>query len=60
MLNEYDIDKLNPRPNPYARELKDMLDLKEHPTAKTGDVIKYMADGQGLYDEYKNSPADHK
>ena len=22
MLEEYDIDKLNPRPNPYAKELK--------------------------------------
>ena len=28
MLEEYDIDKLNPRPNPYARELKKQLTIK--------------------------------
>ena len=28
MLEEYDIDKLNPRPNPYAKELKKQITIK--------------------------------
>lgn len=28
MLKEYDIDKLNPRPNPYAKELKKQVTIK--------------------------------
>ena len=31
MLKEYDIDKLNPRPNPYARELKKQITIKLAP-----------------------------
>ena len=27
MLKEYDIDKLNPRPNPYAKELKKQVTI---------------------------------
>ena len=28
MLKEYDIDKLNPRPNPYVKELKKQVSIK--------------------------------
>lgn len=28
MLEEYDIDKLNPRPNPYAKELKKQITIR--------------------------------
>lgn len=28
MLEEYDIDNLNPRPNPYAKELKKQVTIK--------------------------------
>ena len=28
MRKEYDIDKLNPRPNPYAKELKKPVSIK--------------------------------
>ena len=31
MLEEYDIDKLNPRPNPYAKELKKQVTIKLSP-----------------------------
>ena len=27
MLEEYDIDKLNPRPNPYAKEMKKQVTI---------------------------------
>ena len=37
MLKEYDIDKLNPRPNPYARELKKQVSIKISPS-----VIDYF------------------
>ena len=37
MLEEYDIDKLNPRPNPYAKELKKQVTIKIAPT-----VIDYF------------------
>lgn len=37
MLKEYDIDKLNPRPNPYAKELKKQVTIKITPT-----VIDYF------------------
>lgn len=37
MLEEYDIDKLNPRPNPYAKELKKQVTIKIAPT-----VIEYF------------------
>ena len=32
MLEEYDIDKLNPRPNPYAKELKKQITIKIAPS----------------------------
>ena len=31
MLEEYDIDNLNPRPNPYAKELKKQITIKISP-----------------------------
>ena len=34
MLEEYDIDKLNPRPNPYAKELKKQITIKIAPILK--------------------------
>ena len=37
MLEEYDIDKLNPRPNPYAKELKKQVTIKLSPS-----VIDYF------------------
>ena len=37
MLKEYDIDKLNPRPNPYAKELKKQVTIKISPS-----VIEYF------------------
>jgi len=36
MLEEYDIDELNPRPNPYAKELKKQITIKIAPS-----VIEY-------------------
>ena len=32
MLEEYDIDELNPRPNPYAKELKKQITIKISPS----------------------------
>ena len=32
MLEEYDIDELNPRPNPYAKELKKQVTIKIAPS----------------------------
>lgn len=37
MLEEYDIDKLNPRQNPYAKELKKQVTIKISPS-----VIEYF------------------
>lgn len=37
MLEEYDIDKLNPKPNPYAKELKKQVTIKISPS-----VIEYF------------------
>lgn len=37
MLEEYDIDKLNPRPNPYSKELKKQVTIKISPS-----VIEYF------------------
>lgn len=37
MLEEYDIDNLNPRSNPYAKELKKQITIKIAPT-----VIEYF------------------
>ena len=36
-MSEYDIDKLNPRPNPYAKELKKQITIKISPS-----VIDYF------------------
>ena len=46
MLEEYDIDKLNPRPNPYAKELKKQITIKI-----ATSVIEYFNKRR------KNSPA---
>lgn len=37
MLEEYNIDNLNPRPNPYAKELKKQITIKLAPS-----VIEYF------------------
>lgn len=37
MLEEYDIDQLNPRKNPYAKELKKQVTIKISPS-----VIDYF------------------
>ncbi len=37
MLEEYDIDKLNPRPNPYTKVLKKQVTIKIAPS-----VIDYF------------------
>ena len=37
MLKEYDIDNLNPRSNPYAKELKKQVTIKMSPS-----VINYF------------------
>ena len=37
MLEECDIDRLNPRPNPYAKELKKQITIKIAPS-----VIDYF------------------
>lgn len=39
MLEEYDIDKLNPRKNPYAKELKKQITIKITPY-----VVDYFKD----------------
>ncbi len=32
MLEEYEVEKLNPRPNPYAKELKQQVTIKIAPS----------------------------
>lgn len=39
MLEEYNIDQLNPRANPYAKELKQQITIKLAPS-----VIDYFKD----------------
>ena len=39
MLEEYNIDNLNPRPNPYAKEIKKQITIKISPS-----VIDYFKD----------------
>ena len=46
MLEEYDIDKLNPRPNPYAKELKRQISIKVSPS--TIDYFKNEALETGI------------
>ncbi len=41
MLEEYDLKQLNPRPNPYARELKKQISIKIDP--KTINYFKNQA-----------------
>ncbi len=46
MLEEYDIDRLNPRPNPYAKELKKQVTIKISPTVI--DYFKAQASKVGI------------
>lgn len=46
MLEEYDIDKLNPRPNPYAKELKKQVTIKIAP--RVIDYFKNEASETGI------------
>ncbi len=46
MLEEYDIDKLNPRPNPYAKELKKQITIKIAPSVI--DYFKGQAQETGI------------
>ena len=46
MLEEYDIDKLNPRPNPYAKELKKQVTIKISPSVI--DYFKQEASETGI------------
>ncbi|MCR4618541.1 MAG: BrnA antitoxin family protein [Lachnospiraceae bacterium] len=46
MLKEYDIDKLNPRSNPYAKELKKQVTLKMSPSVI--DYFKQQAMESGI------------
>lgn len=39
MLKEYNVDELNPRKNPYARELKKQVTIKLSP-----DTIQFFKD----------------
>ena len=46
MLEDYDIDKLNPRPNPYAKELKKQVTIKIAPSVI--DYFKSEAQETGI------------
>ncbi len=46
MVEEYDIDKLNPRPNPYAKELKKQVTIKISPSVI--DYFKEQAEKVGM------------
>jgi predicted DNA binding CopG/RHH family protein len=46
MLEEYDIDELNPRKNPYAKELKKQVTIKISPSVI--DYFKAQADKLGM------------
>ena len=46
MLKEYDIDNLNPRPNPYAKELKKQVTIKLSPSVI--DYFKQEATESGI------------
>ena len=46
MRKEYDIDKLNPRPNPYEKELKKQITIKIAPS--TIDYFKEEAQEVGI------------
>ncbi len=46
MLKEYDIDNLNPRPNPYTKELKKQVTIKLSPAVI--DYFKQEATESGI------------
>ena len=46
MLEEYDIDKLNPRPNHYAKELKKQVTIKISPSVI--DYFKQQSTESGI------------
>lgn len=46
MLEEYDIDKLNPRPNPYAKKLKKQITMNV--TTIAVDYFKALAEETGI------------
>ncbi len=46
MLEEYDIENLNPRPNPYAKELKKQVTIKI--SASVIDYFKSQAKKVGI------------
>lgn len=46
MLKEYDIDKLNPRKNPYAKQLKKQITININNA--TIDYFKSLADETGI------------
>ncbi len=46
MLKEYDIDKLNPRANPYAKELKKQVTIKLTPSVV--DYFKEESNETGI------------
>ena len=46
MLKEYDIDKLNPRPNPYSKKLKKQITINL--TSSTVDYFKTQASQVGI------------
>lgn len=46
MLEEYDIDSLNPRPNPYAKELKKQITIKLNPLVI--DYFKGESESTGI------------
>ncbi len=63
MLEEYDIDKLNPRPNPYAKQLKKQITIKL--STSTIDYFKAQAADTGipyqtLINMYLNDCAENK
>lgn len=46
MLEEYDIDNLNPRKNPYVKELKKQITIKINPV--TIDYFKKESEETGI------------
>ena len=54
MLEEYDIDKLNPRPNPYAKELNKQVTVK---IAEELDELDKMVALRGLMKDLDRAKA---
>ena len=46
MLEEYDIDRLNPRPNPYAKKIKKQITINIDNS--TIDYFKDMSEDSGI------------